>query len=165
MPLDKEKSYTTYTTQSFHQVKKGDSLGLGRNGLVLWSGDVTTSSGKDPKHFIDFHIAVMESDKKSRDVAKDLNKFKSKAKLDELDKIIQGLSSVDPTQFSNIFSLSKIVFDLIVVGLKNDGDDVVGNFHDSLLRQQNYSPGRWPEDPNKLDKAGDMELAYTVFVS
>jgi hypothetical protein len=162
---DKTKSYTTYTTQTFHEVDNGDFLGLGRNGMALWAGDVSSNTGKDPKEFIDFHIAVMESDKKSRDIASDLEKYKEKAKLDEIDKIIQKLSGFDPTQLSQIISLSKIAFDLIVFALRNDGDDFVGDFHDVLLRQQRYSPGRWPQDLSSLYPAGDSKLAYKVVVS
>lgn len=162
---DKTKSYTTYTTQTFHEIDNGDYLGLGRNGMAIWSGDVSGNAGKNPKEFIDFHIAVMESDKKSRDIAADLKKYKEKAKLDEMDKIIQALSGFDPTKLTQIFSLSKIAFDLIVFGLRHDGDDFVGDFHDLLLRQQQYSPGRWPKDPTELYPAGDARLAYKVVVS
>ena len=162
---DNTKSYTTYTTQMFHEVDNGDFLGLGRNGMVIWAGEVAGDTGKDPKEFIDFHIAVMESDKKSRDIAEDLEKYKEKAKLDEIDKIVQALSGFDPTKLTQIFTLSKIAFDLIVFGLKKDGDDFVGDFHDVLLRQQRYSPGRWPEAPRELYYAGDARLAYKVVVS
>ena len=164
---DEKQSYTKHTTQQFHEIKKGDSLGLGRNGMVIWAGDVSGDkvNGKDPKEFIDFHIAVMESDKKSRDLAADLEKFGVKAKLDEIDKIVKGLSVIDPTQLTNIVSLSKLAFDLLITGLKNDKDDVVGTFEDTLLRQQNYNPGRFPNNPSELYKAGDMELAYNVVIS
>ena len=162
---DKTKSYTTYTTQTFHEVDNGDFLGLGRNGIVIWAGNVAGNAGKDPKEFIDFHIAVMESDKKSRDIAADLEKYKEKAKLDEIDKIVQSLSAFDATKLTQIFTLSKIAFDLIVFALKKDGDDFVGDFHDILFRQQRYSSGRWPEDPRILYPAGDSRLAYKVVVS
>lgn len=133
--------------------------------MVIWAGDVAGSRGKDPKEFIDFHIAIMESDKKQRDLGEDLEKLKDKAKLDELDKLIAGLAAFDPTNFGKIFSLSKIAFDLLIFGLRKDGDDFVGDFHDVLLRQQKYSPGRWPQDPKELYPAGDARLAYKVVVS
>lgn len=162
---DNTKSYTTYTTQMFHEVDNGDFLGLGRNGMVIWAGDVNGDAGKDPKEFIDFHIAVMESDKKQRDIAKDLEKYKEKAKLDEIDKIVQSLAAFDATKLTQIFTLSKTALDLIIFGLRKDGDDFVGDFHDVLLRQQQYSPGRWPENPRELYPAGDARLAYKVVVS
>ena len=162
---DATKSHTTFTTQTFHEVDNGDFLGLGRNGMMLWSGDVAGTNGKDPKEFIDFHIAIMENDKKQRDLGEDLEKLKDKAKLDEIDSIISSLSGFDPTNMTKIFSLSKIVFDLVVFGLRKDGDDFVGDFHDVLLRQQRYSPGRWPEDKHELYPAGDARIAYKVVVS
>jgi len=158
-------SYTTYTTQTFHGIDNGDYLPFGQNGMVIWAGNVAGDAGKDPKEFIDFHIAIMESDKAQRDIANDLDGFKDKAKLDEIDKIIQGLAPFDPTYLGKIFNLSKIAFDLLIFGLREDGDDFVGDFHDVLLRQQQYSPGRWPEDPKELYQAGDARLAYKVVVS
>ena len=144
---------TEYHSPLFEGIKDGDKLPIGEGGILL-------HYKKNPGIFIDIHGVVMESDSDIRDLGKRIQEAKEKVNFDEIANLAKTLSTVDPTQITNIVNGVNLFLDALVMILQKNKDDHVATFHDFYLKQQAFGEGRHPKEG--LKQFQDVELAYTI---
>ena len=143
------KGFVVNSTPIFHDIYDRDSLPLLGNGIRLYGP-------RDPKGFLELHVAIMEDDNAYRNLGKFVEETAQAIGIQKLIlEATQAVSISNPVVglLSNAFGE---LFNSVLNRMKNNEDDVIQQLHFSSIAHQGYREGIIPFE--RSGASGHLEV-------
>ncbi len=115
-----EEKPLSYDVKTFINVKKGDVLDIGGNGLAIYQN----SPGKLPR-YLDIRLQIVESDQPQRDAAEILKAVNDNQGFKDIQKVLTTLATTANPMLSTVTDLAGGVIPLIGKILEMNKDDQI----------------------------------------